>query len=73
MEKIEKHNLKILYLGTPEISSIVLSKLIENNFNIVGVIAQPDKEKDRKGNIIPVATKQIALVHISLQHIEMEF
>ena len=63
MEKIEKHNLKILYLGTPEISSIVLSKLIENNFNIVGVIAQPDKEKDRKGHIIPVATKQIALVH----------
>lgn len=63
MNNMDKKSLKILYLGTPEISSIVLDKLITNNFNIIGVIAQPDKEKDRKGNIIPVPTKQVALAH----------
>ena len=57
---INKEDLKILYLGTPMLSAMVLEKLINNGYNIVGVIAQCDKERDRKHNLIPVPTKVIA-------------
>ena len=57
---IKKKNLKILYFGTPDISAIVLELLIKNNYNIIGVVAQMDKEKDRKGRILEVPTKVIA-------------
>lgn len=57
---IKKKNLKILYFGTPDISATVLELLIKNNYNILGVVAQMDKEKDRKGRILEVPTKVIA-------------
>ncbi|MCI6789186.1 MAG: methionyl-tRNA formyltransferase [Mollicutes bacterium] len=57
---IKKKNLKILYFGTPDISATVLELLIKNNYNIIGVVAQMDKEKDRKGRILEVPTKVIA-------------
>ena len=57
---IKKKNLKILYFGTPDISATVLELLIKNNYNIIGAVAQMDKEKDRKGRILEVPTKVIA-------------
>lgn len=57
---IKKKNLKVLYFGTPDISATVLELLIKNNYNIIGVVAQMDKEKDRKGRILEVPTKVIA-------------
>ena len=40
---MDKKELRIVYLGTPEISANVLTKLIEANYNIVAVVSQEDK------------------------------
>ena len=53
-------NLKVVFMGTPTFSVPVLEKLIEST-NVVLVVSQPDREKDRKGNILPTPTKKIAL------------
>ena len=52
-------NLKVVFMGTPTFSVPVLENLIEST-NVVLVVSQPDREKDRKGNILPTPTKQIA-------------
>lgn len=54
-------DIRILYMGTPELSASVLKGLIENGYNIVGVICQEDKPIGRKGIIEPVPTKKVAL------------
>ena len=54
-------DIRILYMGTPELSMNVLKGLIENGFNIVGLICQEDKPVGRKGLIEPVPTKKVAL------------
>lgn len=51
---------RILFLGTPAIAASVLEQIILNNYNVIGVISQLDKEKDRKGNILFTPTKLIA-------------
>ena len=56
-----KKDISILYFGTPEISAFVLNKLIENNYKIVGVVAQEDKPIGRKGLLEHVPTKKVAL------------
>ena len=38
---------KIIFMGTPDISSIYLQSLIDNKFNIVSVYSQPARKKDR--------------------------
>ena len=52
-------NLKVVFMGTPTFSVPILEKLIEHT-NVVLVVSQPDREKDRKGNILPTPTKELA-------------
>jgi len=58
---MDKNSLRIMYMGTPEISAKVLRDLINNGYNIVGVIAQEDKPVGRKKIIEPVPTKKVAM------------
>lgn len=53
-------NLNVIFMGTPSFAVPVLNKLIENT-NVIMVVCQPDKEKDRKGNIIFSDVKKVAL------------
>ena len=53
-------NIKVIFMGTPTFAVSVLEKLIENT-NVILVVSQPDREKDRKGNILPTPTKQLAI------------
>jgi len=55
-------NLKVVFMGTPTFSVPILEKLIENT-NVLLVVSQPDREKDRKGNLIPTPTKVLANTH----------
>ena len=55
-------NLKVVFMGTPTFSVPILEKLIENT-NVVLVVSQPDREKDRKGNLLETPTKKIAKEH----------
>ena len=52
-------NLKVVFMGTPAFSVPVLEKLIKLT-NVVLVVSQPDREKDRKGNLLPTPTKLVA-------------
>ena len=52
---------RILFMGTPEIASYILEGLIQNGYNIIGVVAQMDKPVGRKGIIEPVPTKKVAI------------
>ena len=53
-------NSRIIFMGTPEISSIVLAGLISSGYNVVAVIAQPDRPVGRKKILEPVPTKVVA-------------
>ena len=52
--------LKILFMGTPDFSVNVLEGLIEN-YDVVGVVTQPDKEVGRKHEIKFSPVKELAL------------
>jgi len=52
-------NLKVVFMGTPTFSVPILEKLIEYT-NVILVVSQPDREKDRKGNLLPTPTKVVA-------------
>lgn len=56
-------DVRILYMGTPEMSAKVLEALISSGFNIVGVVAQEDQPIGRKAIITEVPTKVVAKVH----------
>ena len=52
--------LKVVFMGTPTFAVPILNTLIQNT-NVVLVVSQPDREKDRKGNVLPTPIKQLAL------------
>lgn len=49
-------------MGTPSFAVPILEGLI-NSYNVVMVVCQPDRKKDRKGNIEYPETKRIAFEH----------
>lgn len=56
-----KSDLRIVYMGTPEFAVQGLKLLLENNYNIVGVITSPDKPAGRGKKIRYSAVKEFAL------------
>ena len=50
---------KVVFMGTPTFAVPILSYLIDNT-NVVLVVSQPNKEKDRKGNLIDTPIKALA-------------
>ena len=52
-------NLKVVFMGTPTFSVPILESLIETT-NVILVVSQPDREKDRKGNLLATPTKVLA-------------
>ncbi len=55
-----KQNPRIVFMGTPEFAVASLKKLIENNYNIAGVITAPDKPAGRGKKLRESAVKQFA-------------
>lgn len=53
-------NTRIVFMGTPKFAMPILKGLIDN-YNVVMVVCQPDRKKDRKGNIEYPEIKKIAL------------
>ena len=61
---MEKQDLRIVFMGTPEFAVGTLQKLVEGKYNIVAVITQPDKPVGRHGSVLTQsAVKQYALKH----------
>ena len=55
-------NLKVVFMGTPSFAVPILNSLIES-CNVIMLVCQPDRKKNRKGKIEYPETKKIALDH----------
>jgi len=53
-------NLRIVFMGTPDFAVATLKALVENNYNVVGVITAPDKPAGRGQKLSESAVKQYA-------------
>ena len=59
---MEKKDLKIVYMGTPEFAVESLKRLVEGGYNVVAVITMPDKPMGRHGSVLqPSPVKQYAV------------
>lgn len=58
---MDKKNLKIIYMGTTEFSSAILKSLINDGWNVIGLVCQADKPVGRKRELEYPATKKVAL------------
>lgn len=53
-------DLRIVFMGTPDFAVATLKTLVENNYNVVGVITAPDKPAGRGQKLNESAVKQYA-------------
>lgn len=59
-----KNELRIVFMGTPEFAVGTLSALVENDYNVVAVVTQPDRPVGRHQDTLqPSQVKQYALAH----------
>ena len=61
---MERKDLRIVFMGTPEFAVETLKALVENDYNVVAVVTQPDKPVGRHQNELqPSEVKKYALQH----------
>lgn len=53
-------NIRTVFLGTPEFACVILKTLVENKYNVVAAVAQPDKPVGRKQIIEPTPVHALA-------------
>lgn len=59
---MEKKDLRIVFMGTPEFAVETLKALVENHYNVVAVVTQPDKAVGRhQTEVQPSEVKKYAL------------
>lgn len=58
----EKRKIRVVFMGTPSFAVPILEGLIDN-YEVLLVVCQPDRKKDRKGNVIIPDTKRVAIEH----------
>lgn len=58
---MEKQDLRIVYMGTPDFAVESLKALVEGGYNVVGVVTMPDKPAGRGMKLQFSAVKQYAL------------
>jgi len=55
---MEKKDLRIVYMGTPDFAVESLKRLVEGGYNVVGVITMPDKPMGRHGKRVVWSRKR---------------
>lgn len=58
---MEKKDLRIVFFGTPEFAVESLKALVENDYNVVGVVTVPDKPAGRGRHLLESDVKQYAV------------
>ena len=59
---MDKKDLRIVYMGTPEFAVESLKRLVEGGYNVVGVVTMPDKPMGRHGSVLqPSPVKEYAV------------
>ena len=54
--------MKVIFMGTPDFAVPILEGLIEN-YDVIGVVSQPDKRVGRHQELKPTPIKEVALKH----------
>ena len=49
---MEKKEMRIVFMGTPEFAQFILHRLVEDHYNIIGVVTMPDKPMGRHGSVL---------------------
>ena len=61
---MKKEDLRIIFMGTPEFAVETLQALVENEYNVVAVVTQPDKPVGRhQTEMQPSEVKKFAVAH----------
>lgn len=60
---MNKEDLRIVFLGTPDFAVESLDRLVREGFNIVGVVTMPDKPAGRGHKMFQSPVKEYALAH----------
>ena len=61
---MRKEDLRIVFMGTPEFAVATLKALVENEYNVVAVVTQPDRPVGRHQDTVqPSEVKKFALEH----------
>ena len=60
---MNKEDLRIVFLGTPDFAVESLRRLVEGGFNIVAVVTMPDKVAGRGHHLLQSPVKQYAVEH----------
>lgn len=55
--------IKILFMGTPDIAVAMLARLLQDGYDVIGVVTQPDKKAGRKQQVKMSEVKQFAIAH----------
>ncbi len=56
--------MRIVFFGTPNFAIPTLEKLLSNpQFDVVGVVTQPDKKRGRGSQLVPSPIKELATAH----------
>ena len=63
MKLVDKKELRIVFMGTPEFAVATLTQLVENGYNVVGVITAPDKPAGRGRKVQESAVKKYAVAN----------
>ena len=55
--------MRVVFMGTPDISATCLKKILADGFDVVGVYTQPDRPKGRGMKMVFSPVKEIAIAH----------
>lgn len=53
--------IRVVFMGTPTLSAVILETLLEKNYNIVGIVTKADRPAGRKKEIRYSLVKEVAL------------
>lgn len=53
--------MRVVFMGTPDIASVCLKKILADGFEVVGVYTQPDRPKGRGMKMVYSPVKEVAL------------
>lgn len=60
---MDKKDLKIVFLGTPDFAVPSLDRIVSSDYNVVGVVTMPDKPAGRGHRLYMSPVKEYALAH----------
>lgn len=60
---LDPKSARLLFFGTPKFSAIILKKLLDEGFTIIGLVTRPDAKKGRSQELTPSDAKVIAQAH----------